>query len=253
MIKLTSVTAGYGKKEVLHEITLEARRGEILCVIGPNGCGKSTMLKTIDGIISLTSGSITAGGDEISSMKGKDRAKRIAYLPQERQIPEMTTEELVLKGRFPHLSFGSGYSKADRDAARLAIEKLGLEDYAALPLSNLSGGIRQRAYVAMALAQEADFILLDEPFTHLDVPHRYALADIMRCLASEGRGIIAVMHELADALALSDRIVLIDNGRLKFSGTADELTATEMLPGTFGVRYHSISCNGKVSYYPERI
>ena len=253
MIEIKDLRAGYGKKEILHGVSLDIKNGEILSVVGPNGCGKSTLLKVLAGIIKPVSGMILLDGEKFSALTRKTLAKRIAYLPQDRPIPEMTVAELVLKGRFPHLTFGSGYSSDDFSQAAIAINKLGLEQFSEMSIVELSGGMRQKAYVATALAQEADHILLDEPFTHLDVPHRYALADLMRSLADEGRAVVSVMHELSDALALSDRLAVMDKGNIVFTGYPDELINTDVLPRVFGVRYRKIPYDGKVSFYPERI
>ena len=113
MIEIKDLRAGYGKKEILHGVSLDIKNGEILSVVGPNGCGKSTLLKVLAGIIKPVSGMILLDGEKFSALTRKTLAKRIAYLPQDRPIPEMTVAELVLKGRFPHLTFGSGYSSDD--------------------------------------------------------------------------------------------------------------------------------------------
>ena len=253
MIEIKDLRAGYGKKEILHSVSLDMKNGKILSIIGPNGCGKSTLLKTVTGIIPYKSGNVILDGEKFSNVTRKTRAKSIAYLPQDRPVPEMTVKELVLKGRFPHLSFGSSYSTDDFISAERTINKLALDDVATSPLSELSGGIRQKAYLAMALAGGADYILLDEPFTHLDVPHRYALADLMKSLADEGHAVVSVMHEIADALAVSDRLAVMDGGEIILTGTTDEILATDVLPRVFGVRYRKAEHDGKVSYFPERI
>lgn len=253
MIEIKDLRAGYGKREILHGVSLNVKRGKILSVIGPNGCGKSTLLKTLSGIIPYTAGNIELDGEKFSNMARKTRAKRIAYLPQDRPVPEMNVGRLVLNGRFPHLSFGGSFSRDDISAAERAVERLGLEGFLSTPLRQLSGGIRQKAYIAMALAQGADCLLLDEPFTHLDVPHRYALADLMTELAANGIAVVAVMHEIADALAVSDALAVMYDGKIIFTGTPDELTASDVLPAAFGVRYVKVSHDEKVSYFPARI
>lgn len=253
MIEIKDLRAGYGKKEILHGVSLDIKNGEILSVVGPNGCGKSTLLKVLAGIIKPVSGMILLDGEKFSALTRKTLAKRIAYLPQDRPIPEMTVAELVLKGRFPHLTFGSGYSSDDFSQAAIAINKLGLEQFSEMSMVELSGGMRQKAYVAMALAQGTDHILLDEPFTHLDVSHRFTASDLMKSLAGERQAVVAVMHELTDALSVSDRLAVMDNGNVIFTGTPDELLKTDVLPEVFGVKYRKIPLDGKVYFYPERI
>ena len=253
MIEKNGLRAGYGKKEILHSVTLDIKNGSILSVVGANGCGKSTLLKVLSGIIKPSSGKIFLDGEKFSTLTRKSRAAREAYLPQDRPVPEMPVADLVLKGRFPHLSFGHSYSLDDISASELAIKKLGLESISHVPLAELSGGMRQKAYVAMALAQDADHILLDEPFTHLDIPHRYAMSDLMRSLADEGRAVAAVMHELSDALAISDRLAVMEDGKVIFTGTPDEVLETDVFPRVFGVRYRKMDCNKVCCYYPERV
>ena len=253
MIGIKDLRAGYGKKEILHSVSLDIKNGEILSVVGANGCGKSTLLKVIAGIIKPASGEILLDGERFSALTRKTRAARVAYLPQDRPVPEMTVGELVLKGRFPHLHFGHGYGSDDISATELAVKKLGLEDVSNVPLTALSGGVRQKAYLAMALAQGADHILLDEPFTHLDVPHRYAVSDLMRSLADGGNAVAAVMHELSDALTVSDRLAVMKEGKMIFTGTPDELLDTDVLPRVFGVRYRRAEYGGNVFFCPERI
>lgn len=253
MIEIRDLHAGYGKKEILHSVSLDIKNGEILSIIGPNGCGKSTLLKAVAGVIPYSSGSIALNGEKFSKGTRKIRAKAVTYLPQSRPVPEMTVKELVLKGRFPHLSFGATYSANDFSAAELALKRLGLEAVSETSLYELSGGIRQKAYLAMALAQGADHFLLDEPFTHLDVPHRYELTDLITSLASEGVAVVSVIHEISDALAVSHRLAVMDKGKIVFEGSADELLETAVLPRVFGVRYHKTECNGNICYFHEPV
>ena len=145
MIKLKSVSSGYGKKEVVSSVTASFERGRRTAVIGPNGCGKSTLLKTISGIIPLMSGNITADGGDISKMKRGEIAKKITYLSQGRDVPDMTVSQLVLHGRFPHLSYPRRYGERDREIARLAMERMGIYNLSDERVRDLSGGVRQSA------------------------------------------------------------------------------------------------------------
>jgi iron complex transport system ATP-binding protein len=208
MLEIKNVTAGYPGRPVLQDISLTVPRGAVTVIAGPNGCGKSTLLKALAGILPAA-GSVTLDGGELLTMSGRERARKVAFLPQNRQIPEITVKNLVLHGRFPYLSYPRRYRQQDREVARAAMERLGIAQLASEPLSTLSGGQRQRVYIAMALAQETEYILLDEPTTYLDMGSGFALMDILKELAEGGKGIVAVLHDLPLALEYAHRFNLI--------------------------------------------
>ena len=245
MIELHAITAGYGNNEVLHGITASMEAGKLISIIGPNGCGKSTLLKTTVGILRPTGGEILLDGKGISTLAADERAKHIAYLVQGRATPDMTVGELVLHGRFAHLHFPRRYSARDREIARLAMERMEISALAQHPLSSLSGGMRQCAYLAMALTQETDYILLDEPTTYLDIANRLSLMRQLRILAGEGRGIAAVMHDLPLALSCSDEIWVMQDGRIAMIGTPGETVESGMIEALFGVSV----CQTNGDYY----
>ncbi len=235
MIDIKNLTAGYNKVEILKELSLSLDKGVLTSIIGPNGSGKSTLLKSLLGILPKQNGEILIDGIGISSMKRGDVAKKLAYLSQEKSSPDMTVEELVLHGRFPYLKYPRGYSENDKKVARLAISRIGIGELSQKPVSNLSGGMKQSAYIAMALAQETDYILLDEPTAHLDVAHQIELMKILRALADDGKGIVAVMHDLPLALSFSDSVAVLDNGKILYSGNPDGLLKTDIIQKTFGI------------------
>jgi iron complex transport system ATP-binding protein len=235
MIQLTDVHSGYGNKEILSGISCTVSGGSLTSVIGPNGCGKTTFLKTIVGIIPLKHGEITVDGKSLAESKIKERSRRIAYLPQERTHPDITVEELVLFGRFPHLSYPRRYSENDRSIAAHAIERVGLEGESLTPLSQLSGGMRQRAYIAMSLAQDTDYILLDEPTSFLDTAHKEDAMRTLRTLANEGKGVVTVMHDLPLAFAYSDNIIVMDGGKILLSSPPDKLVGSPIIQELFGI------------------
>lgn len=245
MIELKSITAGYGSAEILHGITAKVKHGMLISIIGPNGCGKSTLLKTTVGILRHTAGEILLDGIGISGLAADARAKHIAYLAQGRSVPDMTVGELVLHGRFPHLHFPRRYSANDRAIAHAAMQRMGVLSYADQPLASLSGGMRQCAYLAMALTQETGCILLDEPTTYLDIANRLSLMRQLRMLAGEGRGIVAVMHDLPLALSFSDEIWVMRDGRLVMTGTPQQTAESGIIDTIFGVSV----CAGDGGYY----
>lgn len=227
MLKLQHLSAGYGEKTILHDISITFPAGTVTAVVGPNGCGKSTLLKTIAGLLHPASGEILAE---------EPRAQHIAYLPQSRRLPEMTAGRLVLHGRFPWLGWPRRYREEDYAIAQKAMERLGVAGFADAPLAELSGGTRQKCYLAMALAQEAPTILLDEPTSFLDIAHQLRLMELCRELAGEGRAIVLVLHDLPLALQYADRVAVMDAGRLLALGMPEEIMSTNILQATFGVQ-----------------
>ena len=235
MIELHHVTAGYGKQTVLHDMSLTIEKGSLTSIIGVNGCGKSTTLKAILGMIPLQGGKIMLDGENTSQLSRNAIARKIAYLSQGRNTPDMTVEQIVLHGRFPHLSYPRRYTGRDRAIAHNAMEQMGIADLAHKPLSALSGGMRQNTYIAMALAQDTDYVLLDEPTTYLDIAHQLELMKTLRKLASDGKGILAVTHDIQMAFTFSDRIILLDKGTVLGSDVPREICRQQLLEQTMGV------------------
>ena len=235
MLEMKNICAGYGKKEILHNLSVSFGKGTLTSVIGTNGCGKSTLLKTMLGLIPCTLGQLSVDGKSLSLMKRTEIAKRIAYLAQGKSLPDMTVEQMVLHGRFPHLSYPRRYTKKDRAIAQAAMERTGIKESAAQPMAALSGGMRQNAYLAMALAQDTDYILLDEPTTYLDIGHQLGLMNMLRQLAETGKGVVAVMHDLPLAFAYSDRIAVMKEGSIVCFGPPDKVCENDMVRQTFGV------------------
>lgn len=234
MIELKAVSAGYGKHIVLKDVSVAFETGKLTSVIGVNGCGKSTLLKVILGMLP-SSGEITIDGKILGSLTRSEIARKIAYLAQGKNTPDMTVEQLVLHGRFPHLSYPRRYTKQDREIAFAAMAQVGIAELAAKPLHTLSGGMRQNAYIAMALAQGTDYVLLDEPTTYLDISHQLELMKTLRSLADAGKGIIAVMHDLPMALTFSDRVVLLNEGRVVSNDAPERVWEKKTIDRVFGV------------------
>ena len=190
MIKLKNVSSGYSKKQVLNDINLSFKEGKITSIIGQNGSGKSTLLKTIIKLVNVFNGDIVIDDININDLKRKDIAKTIAYLPQIKIDSQMTVYQMVLHGRYPHTNTFCSYSAQDVEIACKYINKLGLSKYKDLTINTLSGGNMQKAYLAMALTQDAKYIILDEPTTFLDITSQIELMNILKELSKEGKGII---------------------------------------------------------------
>ncbi len=235
MIELKHISAGYGKKTVLMDVSASFEKGKLTGIIGVNGCGKSTLLKTVLGIVPISSGDVAIDGIALSGMSRNDIARRIAYLSQGKNTPDMTVQQLVLHGRFPHLSYPRRYTKQDYEIAGEAMEQMGIAQYAHKPLHTLSGGMRQNAYIAMTLAQKTDYIFLDEPTTYLDIGHQLELMKILRKLVSSGKGVVTVMHDLPMAFTFSDKIILINDGKLVCDSLPEIVYEQNVVTEVFGI------------------
>ncbi len=235
MLKIKELYAGYGEHSVLRDINLSLEKGQLLSIIGPNGSGKSTLLKTVAGIINAVSGEILLDNQALHTLSFRERAKKIAYLPQGKPIPDMSVQQMVLHGRFPHLTYPRKYSARDRQIAQAAMKRMGVDDFASLPLSSLSGGMRQNVYIALCLAQDTRFLLLDEPTTYLDIKNQLSLMKDLCALADEGRGIVTVMHDITLALNFSDKIAVLYNGEIMLMGTPNEIRESGIIKTVFGV------------------
>ena len=247
MLKLKNLRAGYGRRTVLNGISTCFKAGKLISIIGPNGCGKSTLLKAILGILPHTGGTVLLNGTDLGGMRQSEVAKRLAYLPQEKSTPQMTVEQTVLHGRFPHLRYPRIYTDRDRDIANTAMEKMGIAELSEHPLSALSGGIRQATYIAMALAQDTSYILLDEPTTHLDIAHQLETVKLLRRLADEGKGIVAVMHDLPLALTFSDEIAVMREGKLILQAPPKQVYQSGVLENLFDIPIR-LSDDGNYAY-----
>ncbi len=227
MLELRNITAGYGETMILRNISLDFPEGTVTAVLGPNGCGKSTLLKAAAGLLPVAAG-------EVFGMQ--PRARHVAYLPQSRRLPEMTVRQLVLQGRYPWLGWPRQYGEKDLALAEGAMERLGVAEYAHRPLAELSGGTRQRCFLAMTLAQDTEVLLLDEPTSFLDPAHQLRLLALCRELASEGKAVAAVLHDLPLALRYADRVAVMENGALLEVDTPEAVLKSGILEKAFGVR-----------------
>lgn len=251
MLELCDVSAGYGKNIVLRSVSLSFLPGQVAALLGPNGCGKSTLLKAAAGLIPCHSGQVMLNGGAIAGLGVRDIARKVAYLAQSRDVPDITAGRLVLHGRFPHLGYPRRYRPEDIAVARRALEWCGADDWADRPLEALSGGQRQKVYLAMALAQDTETILMDEPTTFLDVRHQLDVMETVRQLAEAKRAVAVVLHDISLALRYADQIHVLSDGRVQCSGTADEVYDSGVLDKTFQVRVRRVETDGGWQYYCE--
>lgn len=235
MICLENVSYSYADGFSLKSLSLKLNPGEILTLVGPNGAGKSTLIKLAAGHIKPFSGSITLEETPLAKLKSRDIAKRLAYLSQSGLQSQLPVEEIVLHGRFPHTPFPHHYGKCDQELAKKALKQMGIEHLAKRSFSALSGGERQKAMIAMALCQNAETILLDEPTAFLDPFHQIYLMEQLKALSVSGKSILCVLHDLPLALRFSDRIAVMENGELLTLDTPKNVLKNGILAKVFGI------------------
>jgi iron complex transport system ATP-binding protein len=240
MIELKNVCAGYEGKMIVKNANVTFEQGKITVLIGPNGCGKSTLLKSIVKINPHTSGEILVDGISIEQFNSPKLAQNVAYLAQNKKAPDITVMKMVLHGRFAYLNYPRKYRPEDFEIAKKSLEWAGMAEKADEIVSKLSGGMQQKVYIAMALAQDANTILMDEPTTYLDIVHQLRLMEMAKQLAAEGKGVVMVLHDLTQALEIADKVIVLKDGEIISQGTADEVYESGSLKKAFGIEIEKV-------------
>jgi iron complex transport system ATP-binding protein len=239
VIVTEALDIAYDQHMIVNQLHLDIPTGKITALVGANGSGKSTILKTIARLMKPKSGVVYLDGRSIHEQKTQEVAKQLAILPQNPTAPEgLTVYELVQYGRFPHRKgMGSSLSTKDREVIAWAIEMTGVGEFSDRPVDQLSGGQRQRAWIAMALAQETDILFLDEPTTFLDMAHQLEVLSLLQKLNEEQkRTIVMVVHDLNHASRYAQHIVAIKKGTVIKTGTPLEVMRPEVLEDVYGVK-----------------
>ena len=241
MLRLDKVSAGYMGLNIIEDISLSFEKGKIISIIGKNGCGKTTLLKTASRLLKPYSGDILLDGKSIFNMASKEVAKHISYLPQNRDVPSIKAYDLVMHGRFPYLGFPRIPTSEDKRIVEDAIERLGITDYKDKNIRDLSGGERQKVYIGMILAQDTDLIFLDEPTTYLDINHQLEILEMVKGLKKMGRTIVMVIHDLNSALTYSDKVCLMDKGEIVIYDSPKAVYESKLIEKVFKIKCEEIS------------
>ena len=249
MIELHDLTVGYGERTVLRDVSLDFPPGQVTVLLGPNGCGKSTLMKTALGLLPRQGGEVLYDGVDLERLTTRQVARKAAYLPQSREVPSITARRMVLHGRFPYLGYPRRYRAEDYEAAAKALEWAGAGDLADRPVRELSGGQRQKVYLAMALAQDTGAVLMDEPTTYLDVRHQLEVMEAARKLASQGKTVVLVLHDLCLAMRFADEIAVLSGGGVQQRGTPEEVYQSGVLDRVFGVALRRMQTGDGWQYY----
>lgn len=230
-ISIRNLTVSYGTKPVLVNVSVDIPRGTVVGIIGPNGAGKSTLIKSLMGFVGRDFGVIKIFDQVVEHARG-----RVAYVPQRGQIDwefPVTVWDVVLMGRYGYVPWWRSLSAQDRAIARRSLRDMGMEEYASRQIGQLSGGQQQRVFMARALAQESDILLLDEPFAGVDASTEQSIAGLLSEVRSQGKTVLVVHHDLETAAAFFDQILLL-NRRLFAYGPPGRVLQADLLSDVYG-------------------
>ncbi len=231
--RLTVTLDGY---TILRDVRFDVSPGQWVGVIGPNGAGKTTLLRAIGGHIPFE-GRIELQGARVEEMGASARARILAFVRQARSLTfDFTVEEFVLLGRAPHRGWLEAYRRSDQQRVRKVLAQVDLEGFESRSVLSLSGGEMQRVFLAQALVQDADLLLLDEPTAHLDVHYQFSFMEQVRAQVAEERAVVAVGHDLELAARYADRLLLLDDGELRAEGTPASVLTPDQIATVFGMR-----------------
>ena len=239
-----TVTLRYDQRVVSTDLSVDIPSAEFTVIIGPNACGKSTLLRSLARMLVPTAGAVLLDGQSISSLKSKEVARRLGLLPQSSVAPDgITVADLVARGRYPHQKLLRQWSRTDEEIVAGALAATNVADLADRSVDELSGGQRQRVWLAMALAQQTPILLLDEPTTYLDIAHQIEMLDLCADLhAEQGRTLVAVLHDLNHACRYATHLLFMRDGAVVAEGAPGEVVTAALVEEVFGLRCLVVPC-----------
>ncbi|AEV30983.1 ABC-type cobalamin/Fe3+-siderophore transport system, ATPase component [Sphaerochaeta pleomorpha str. Grapes] len=246
MLSLESIYTSYGQKQILENLSIGFPKASFVAIIGKNGCGKSTLVKTACALVKPTKGKVLLDGKERKAYGEKPWAQKVSMLSQMQSNPSLSVETLVMHGRFPYQHFSRNPSERDWHIVQKAIQRMDLEKLRYKNLQSLSGGERQKAYLAMVLAQDTDYVFLDEPTTFLDLGFQREIICLMQELRDEGKGVVAVLHDINSALLYCDAICLMENGKILSYDSPGHTEQSALISKAFSVQTEKVQ--GKNGY-----
>ncbi|MEV1019601.1 ABC transporter ATP-binding protein [Streptomyces sp. NPDC050264] len=237
-LQARGLALGYGERRIISGLDVDVPPGRITVVVGPNACGKSTLLRSMARLLAPTAGTVLLNGRSVHDMSTKDVAAVLGVLPQTPVAPEsITVADLVGRGRYPHQGWFRRWTPADDEAVAAALHATDVLDLAERSIDELSGGQRQRVWIAMALAQQTDVLLLDEPTTYLDISHQLDVLDLLTDLNRErGVTLVVVLHDLNLACRYADHLVAMKDGRIVAEGAPSDIVTESLVEEVFGLR-----------------
>jgi iron complex transport system ATP-binding protein len=251
-LRIENLEFSYPSVPVLKDICMELHSGTIVSIVGRNGAGKSTLLKCMTRILQRYKGTILLDGQSIESMKNKEIARRMAYLPQtgDHDFP-VTVFDMVLMGRYPHIAWS--LDEHDKDYVWQILEMMGLQELAIRDFRHISGGQQQQVLIARALAQQADVFLLDEPTSNLDIRHQLEVMEVIKRLVKENNILTVIsIHDLNLAARYADWVIMINQGSIHAAGEPNKVFTAENIQQVYGVEAKTITAGNKVHIIPVR-
>ncbi|WP_257624054.1 ABC transporter ATP-binding protein, partial [Streptomyces griseus] len=235
-LRADDITIGYDRRTISRNLSVEIPDGSFTVIVGPNACGKSTLLRGLSKLLRPSTGQVVLDGRAITSYKSKEVARRLGLLPQTSLAPDgITVADLIARGRHPHQKLIKQWSREDEEAVLRAMEETSVTALSARPVDELSGGQRQRVWVAMVLAQETPLLLLDEPTTFLDIAHQIELLELFQRLNREGRTLVAVLHDLNQAARYGTHVIAMKDGAVVAEGPPAGLITEELVEDVFAL------------------
>jgi iron complex transport system ATP-binding protein len=232
----TDLTLAYDRRVVTSGLAVRIPDGSFTVIIGPNACGKSTLLRALAGLLAPRDGTVVLDGADIASYRAKEVARRLGLLPQTAVAPEgISVADLVARGRYPHQKLLRQWTPEDEQEVAAAMEATGVTELADRAVDELSGGQRQRVWMAMALAQQTGILLLDEPTTYLDIAHQLDLLDLCADLNDDGRTLVAVLHDLNQAARYATHLIAMKDGAIVAEGEPGAVVTAELVRSVYGL------------------
>ena len=239
LLDVRDLSCGYHRKVIVHDASFTLDRGQFACIIGTNGCGKTTLLKTVLGLLPPMGGSALIHGKNVASLSDAERARHIAYIPQAHTPPfPFSVADVVLMGRTPHIGRFSGLSHNDKRAAWDALCMLGIEQLAERTYTKLSGGQQQLVLIARALAQQPELIVMDEPTASLDFGNQQIVLSRMKELSNRGATVLMVTHDPGHAVYCADTVIVMKDGSVSCVGTPNEIITKPRMEAIYQTPIH---------------
>ena len=233
----SDMTLAYDRRVIAEQLDVTIPDGSFTVIVGPNACGKSTLLRSLSGLLTPQRGTVCLDGAEIGSYRAKEVARRLGLLPQAAVAPEgITVADLVARGRYPHQRLLRQWTPEDEDEVAAAMDATNVTGLASRAVDELSGGQRQRVWMAMALSQQTSILLLDEPTTYLDIAHQIDLLDLCADLNEQGRTLVAVLHDLNHACRYATHLIAMKEGKVVAEGDPSEIITAELVHRVYGLR-----------------
>ena len=256
MIKTKDLYFSYDKdKSFITKLNIEIEKGKITTILGPNGSGKSTLLSILAGLNKPLSGDVSINGKSIKYLKHKEMAREIATVHQQNTVPsDITVKELVSYGRIPHKKYFQGNSDSDDEIVEWAIKRTGLENLKDKAVMSMSGGERQRAFIAMALAQKSKILFLDEPTTYLDIYHQVEILELVKELNEEDSlTVVMVLHDINQTIKYSDNVIVMKSGQAVEAGEVKKILNMNLLNNVYKIGGFISEMEEEVVFVPLKL